>query len=167
VPPGWLPPFTDAQNDTAVAQGYVLGDVKALSYYDGAEVGYQPSDGRSRVWVIWAHWCPYCQQELPALSEWWVANADRYPNTDLVTISTSEDPSRGNPLLAYLDESQFPFPVLVDGDLALAQQFGTSAFPYWVVTGPDGRVLLRLAGQIGIQTTERLFDEVEAVARTS
>jgi hypothetical protein len=54
----------------------------------------------------------------------------------------------------------------MDTDLALAQQFGTSAFPYWVVTGPDGRVLLRLAGQIGIETTERLFDEVEAMART-
>ena len=164
LPDGYLPPFVSSQNDTAVSGQYVLGNVTGLSYYENQELRIDPADGTPRVWMVWAHWCPYCQQELPQLSEWWDANASLYPDVELVTISSSEDVSRGNPLVPYLDGSAFPFPVLIDDDLTLAQQFGTNAFPYWVVTGADGRVLLRVAGLLEIDVVARLFDEVAAQA---
>ena len=122
-----------------------------------------PTDGTKRVWLIWAHWCPYCQQELPEISTWYPENADRFPNSELVTVTTSMDPSRGNPLDEYLEAEQFPFPVLVDEDSKLAAQFGTSAFPFWVVTNGDGTVLYRTAGLIGPDAVEQLFTQLEQV----
>jgi len=76
------------------------------------------------------------------------------------------DETRGNPLDPYLEGSQFPFAVIVDADLSLARQFGTSAFPYWVVTNGDGTVVFRVAGAIGtdIDTVEAIFTQVEALA---
>ena len=163
VPPGSLPPFTDPQNDPAVLGEYVLGDLTAVEYYTEASTSIAPADGTARVWLVWAHWCPYCQQELPGLAQWWPENAERFPNTEFVTVSTSMDETRGNPLTPYLDQSQFPFPVLMDPDLQLATQFGTNAFPFWVVTDGEGRVVFRVAGAVGLDTVEAFFTQVEAL----
>ncbi len=163
VPAGSLPPFTDPQSDPAVLGEFVLGELSATEYYSSEQTTIAPTDGKARVWLVWAHWCPYCQQELPVIAQWWPENADRFPNTDLVTVSTSSDPTRGNPLLPYLDESQFPFPVLMDEDLQLATQFGTNAFPFWVVTDDEGKVVFRVAGAVGLDTIEAIFTQVEAL----
>jgi thiol-disulfide isomerase/thioredoxin len=164
VAPGSLPPFTDPQSDLAVRDGYVLGSLSGLEYYSDAETTIDPSDGTARVWMIWAHWCPYCQQELPAVANWWPENRDRFPNSDLVSVTTSMDETRGNPLVPYLDSEQFPFPVLMDPDLRLGQQFGTSAFPFWVVTDGDGKVVFRVAGAIGVDAIESIFSQVDQLA---
>lgn len=164
VAPGALPTFTSPQNDPAVLDGYVLGALSATEYYSDTALSIAPDDGKPRVWLIWAHWCPYCQQELPELAQWWPQNADRFPNTELVTVTTSMNESRGNPLTPYLEASQFPFPVLVDPNLEIATQFGTSAFPFWVVTDGAGRVVFRVAGAVGIDAIEAIFTQVESLA---
>jgi thiol-disulfide isomerase/thioredoxin len=161
--PGGLPLFESTQDDPAVANGIVLGSVTGTDYYTGDEATFSPDDGKARVWMVWAHWCPHCQAELPEVADWYSANAGIFPNTELVSVTTSIDPSRGNPLEPYLDESAFPFPVLVDPDYRLASQFGTSAFPYWVVTASDGTVLLRIAGRVGLAQVENIFTELESL----
>jgi hypothetical protein len=67
-------------------------------------------------------------------------------------------------LQPYLDESRFPFPVLIDEDLTLAAQLGTRSFPYWVVTDVDGTVLFRTAGLLEISQVENIFNQTESIA---
>jgi peroxiredoxin len=161
VPAGFLPRFTNGAADTAL--GLKMATVEATEAYSLEAMTIDPSDGTKRVWLIWAHWCPYCQQELPEISVWYPENADRFPNSELVTVTTSMDPSRGNPLDEYLEAEQFPFPVLVDEDTRVAAQFGVSAFPFWVVTNGDGTVLYRTAGLIGPDAVDQLFTQLEQV----
>ena len=80
-----------------------------------------------------------------------------------MTISTSISPERGNPLEAYLEEEQFPFPVIVDLDSSLAIQTGVSAFPFWMVTNGDGEVLLRATGLLHLDQVVSLFDQLESL----
>ena len=161
VPAGFLPRFTNGTTDTAL--GLKMSAVEATEAYSQEALAIDPADGTKRVWLIWAHWCPYCQQELPELSAWYPENADRFPNSELLTVTSSMDPARGNPLDEYLETEQFPFPVLVDEDTKLAAQFGVSAFPFWVVTNGDGTVLYRTAGLIGPDAVEQLFTQLEQV----
>lgn len=161
VPAGFLPRFTNGTADTAL--GLKMSSVAATEAYSQEIINIDPADGTKRVWLIWAHWCPYCQQELPELSDWYPANAASFPNSELVTVTSSMDPQRGNPLDEYLEAEQFPFPVLVDEDTKLAAQFGVSAFPFWVVTNGDGTVLYRTAGLIGTDAVEQLFTQLEQV----
>jgi peroxiredoxin len=163
VPAGSLPPFESVQNDPAVAAGMTLGEVTGTEYYNGTTLSYPSNSDKARVWMVWAHWCPYCQQELPELSAYWDANQDNFPNVELVSVTTSHDDSRGNPLEPYLDELALPFPVLVDEDLRLAGQFGTTSFPYWVVTDTEGTVLLRVSGAIPLEQVANIFTELEAL----
>ena len=162
VPAGTLPPFEQGQPDAAL--GVVLGEVAGPEYYSGSDLTIDPSDGTIRAWMVWAHWCPYCQQELPALTEWYDANAENYPNVELLTVTTSIDEARGNPLEPYLDDLQLSFPAIVDADLSLAEQFGASAFPFWVFTAPDGTTLLRIAGFLEIEQVAEIFDQLNTLS---
>jgi len=161
VPAGYLPRFTNGSADTAL--GLTMSTIEGMEAYSEETLSIDPADGTKRVWLVWSHWCPYCQQELPELAAWYPANADRFANTELVTVTTSMDPARGNPLDEYLEAEQFPFPVLVDEDTNIAAQFGVSAFPFWVVTNGDGTVLYRTAGLIGPEAVEQLFTQLEEV----
>ncbi len=160
---GSLPILEDPGNDPAVRSEMILADISGPEYYSGSEVSYVSGDGKARVWLIWAHWCPYCQSELPGLDAWWPENASRFPNVELVTVSSAIDDSRSNPLLPYLDTEQFDFPVVIDESGAVSQLFGTSAFPFWVVTDGDGRVILRVAGALGIQSVDQIFSQLETM----
>ncbi len=161
---GSLPPFTDSANDAAVMGQMTHATLNGTDYYTNSEYTWSPDDGKARVWLIWAHWCPYCQSELPDLDGWWTDNNARFPNVELVTISTAIDDSRSNPLIPYLDTEQFPFPVVVDESGALSDMFGTTAFPFWVVTDQTGTVVLRVAGALGIESVDQIFAQLETMA---
>lgn len=160
---GSLPQFQDSANDPAVIGEMTLATVNGVDYYTGTENTWSADDGIARVWLVWAHWCPYCQAELPDLDAWWLQNSSRYPNVELVTISTAMDDSRSNPLIPYLDAEEFPFPVVVDETGEVSQLFGTTAFPFWVVTDAEGKVVLRVAGALGIENVDQIFDQLETM----
>ncbi len=156
---GFLPRFAPGAQDTAL--GLVLPEITAIEAYSQETLTIDPGDGTKRIWLIWAHWCPYCQEELPMMSNWYPPNAEQFPNSELVTVTTAMDPSRGNPLDEYLASEQFPFPVLRDDDGKLSARFGVSAFPFWVVTNGDGTVLFRTAGLLGEDQVEQMFSQLE------
>lgn len=155
VPAGFLPRFSTSGPDQAV--GMKLDVVEGPDAYTETPFRIDPTDGTKRVWMVWAHWCPYCQQELPELNAWWPGAKDSFPGAELVTVTTSMDPARGNPLDPYLEESQFAFPVVVDLDTKIAAQMGVNAFPFWMVTDGDGTVLFRSAGALHMDQVEQLF----------
>ena len=161
---GSLPIFQDSGNDPAVLGEMTLATISGPEYYSGTNVSFEAADGKARVWMVWAHWCPYCQTELPELEEWYPANASRFPNVELITITSAIDDTRDNPLLPYLDAEQFPFPVIVDESGATSQLFGTAAFPFWVVTDAQGTVMLRVAGALDIASVDQIFAQLETMA---
>lgn len=160
---GSLPAFEDSSNDPAVLGGMKLSSISGPEYYSQAETTFAPTDGKARAWLVWAHWCPYCQAELPDLAEWYPENASRFPNVELVTVTSAIDETRGNPLEPYLDDGQFPFPVVVDESGALSQLFGTTAFPFWVITDAEGTVVLRIAGAVGTDSIDQIFAQLETM----
>jgi thiol-disulfide isomerase/thioredoxin len=159
VPAGFLPRFSNQGPDQAV--GLQLNAVEGPDAYSDSTMAIDPADGTKRVWMVWAHWCPYCQQELPELNAWWPEASTTFPSAELVTVTTSMDDSRGNPLEPYLESSQFVFPVVIDTDTTIAAQFGVNAFPFWMVTDGDGIVLFRTAGALGMEAIEQLFVQLE------
>lgn len=156
-----LPAYPQSGADPAVQAAMRLPAITGDEYYSGERLTFAPDGTNATVWLVWAHWCPYCQRELPELAELISTAADDYPHVQVVTVTSSIDPTRGNPLEAYLDTSDFPFPVLVDATGSLASVFGTNAYPFWVITDPDGRVLLRQPGAFGVDQLPGLFASVE------
>ena len=154
-----LPRYPQTGQDTAL--GLKLNSLSGVHFYDGQTKTFDPADGTARAWLVWAHWCPYCQQELPVVADWHENRAAEYPNLELVSITTSMDDSAANPLVPYLEASQFTFPVLMDESGVLTRQLGVNAFPFWVFTGPDGTVLGRTAGLLPEEQLLSIFDQLE------
>jgi len=148
-----LPRLTDSADDPAVG--------KAFPTLTGVDQAGNPmtitADGRPKMIMFVAHWCPHCQREVPVVQDW--VNGGGLPEgVDLVTVSTAIDSRRPNyPPDVWLAREGWTAPVLVDADNTAATAAGLSAYPYFVALDADGRVALRTTGEL---TT----DQLEAVA---
>ncbi len=157
-----LPRFDpNAPSDPAI--GTVISELGSVEFYSGDDMVLDLTDGKARAILVWAHWCPFCQEELPPLAQWHATTADAFPNFELISITTAIDPAADNPLVPYLEASAFPFPVLIDSSGELSAQLGANAFPFWVFTNKDGTVLGRIAGVLGVDQFADLAAQLDAV----
>jgi len=139
-----LPPFQDPAADPAVGQ--TIPTVTAPG-------GSIDLDGQAKVLMFIAHWCPHCQAAVPLVQSW-VDAGGLPPDVELISISTSIDPSRPNyPPDAWLEREGWTAPVIVDETGSVGDAYGLPAFPYWVFVNADGTVAGRLTGEL---TTDQL-----------
>ena len=105
-------------------------------------------NGKAKILLFLAHWCPHCQAEVPVVQDW-VEGGNLPGDVDLVSVSTGIDPNRPNyPPSEWLEREGWTSPVIVDESGAVADAYGLSAFPYWVFVNADGTVAGRLTGEL-------------------
>lgn len=153
-----LPPLVDGP-DPAI--GMPAPILRGLSARTGDVLEVIPDDGNVKLLGFFAHWCPVCQSEIPLVVE--ALEAEPLPDgVDLIAVSTAVDRTRGNyPPSDWFVSEGWTAPVMVDSeDGRAASGFGLTAFPYWVVIGPDGNVVARVDGAL----TEEQFDALVDVA---
>jgi thiol-disulfide isomerase/thioredoxin len=116
------------------------------------------NDGRPKVILFIAHWCPHCQREVPLIQAW--VNAGGVPSgVDLVSVATSINPRQPNyPPDAWLAREGWTVPVIADPTNTVAGAYGLPAFPYWVFVGPDGNVRARAVGELTVDTLKTVID---------
>ena len=143
-----LPRFEQADSDPAV--GSPAPEVTGAGF-DGTPVVIE-NDGRPKMVVFLAHWCPHCQAEVPDVQAW--VDAGNLPEgIDLYSVSTSMSRTRDNfPASRWLERETWSAPVIADDeDSSVADAYGLSAFPFWVFIEADGTVAGRITG--GLQTS--------------
>jgi len=139
-----LPAYAAGPDDPAV--GRPIPDVVGASF-DGTPVTIK-ADGKPKLIVFLAHWCPHCQREVPVVQAWIDANG-MPAGVELISVVTAIDPNRPNyPPEEWLARERWQVPVIVDADNQIATLYGLSAFPYWVAVGADGTVAQRLTGEL-------------------
>jgi len=123
--------------------------VPGLSGIDtsGAEVAFS-ADGRAKIILFVAHWCPHCQDEIPVVRDW-LAGDPLTDDIDLYTVATFTDPTRGNfPPTTWLEQEGWTAPVILDDEnSSAARSFGITAVPAWVFVWEDGTVAFRGTGK--------------------
>lgn len=142
-----LTPVPDpAQSDPMV--GSTAPEVLGADW-DGNEVRIE-ADGRPKIIVFLAHWCPHCQAEVPLTIDW-LASDGLPEGVDIYGVTVFTSAQRANfPPQAWLVREGWEVPTLLDDATdSVAAAFGVSGTPYYVVLGPDHRVLGRLSGSIG------------------
>lgn len=123
--------------------------------FDASPVTIDPTDGRAKVVIFAAHWCPHCQKEIPLIQEW--IDGDSLPaEVDVYLVSTSPDADRPEyPPSAWLGSVGWSETVLLDNaDQAAAQAYGLTGFPYMVFIDADGAVTQRASGELPITDFE-------------
>ena len=153
-----LPPFVEGVDDQAVGQ--------PMLEFDGTDFAGTPvsirADGRPKVLLFLAHWCPHCQREVPVVQDWVDANGMPV-GVDFISVATANDPNLPNyPPDAWLAREGWEVPVLVDGGRRIANDYGLTAFPYWVAIDADGKVASRRTGELTPAQLDALVASVAA-----
>ena len=143
-----LPAFDESANpDPAVG---MLAPVLSGKGFTG-NVVTTASSGTPTLLVFLAHWCPHCQREVPLLVEW--EKSGKMPaNIDVLAVATGTDSANPNyPPSEWLARENFPatWPVMADSaDKVGGNAFGLAGYPYFVLVGGDGKVLVRMSGEV-------------------
>jgi thiol-disulfide isomerase/thioredoxin len=140
-----LPELSQSGDDPAV--GKAIPEAKGQSF-DGTPVDIR-NDGRPKLILFVAHWCPHCQREVPLLTNY-LKSHPLPKGVDLYTVATATTPQRPNyPPSAWLAKVGWKAPTLADSDDAkAANAFGLNAFPYFVAVDGSGKVVARTTGEI-------------------
>ena len=155
-----LPPFpNDVSVDTS-AEGLAAPEVFGVDY-SGAEVAIT-SDGVAKGVVFLAHWCQFCQREVPGVQAW-LDSGGGVDGVDLYSVSTAVNSGRPNyPPSAWLDAEGWTVPVILDDQAGSAHRaYGGGGFPYWVFLNADGTVAMRTAGNLTIEQLEGFLNSLE------
>jgi thiol-disulfide isomerase/thioredoxin len=154
-----LTPKPDSGADPMV--GTVVPSVTGQQF-DGEQLTIS-ADGKPQIIMVVAHWCSHCQAEVPRVQKW--LDKDGMPtDVELVTLATSNDPTKGNfPAADWLRREKWSVPTIVDDKQGQAgAALGISGFPYFIVTDAQGKVVYRTSGEI----TEDQWNDLLVAART-
>ena len=134
-----------AANDPAVGKG--APELRGASF-DGSPVAIT-GDGKAKLVVFVAHWCPHCQREVPVLVRW-LQDGKLPASVSLYVVSTAVDRARPNwPPSTWLGEAGLTAPVLADDAQGrAASAYGLSAFPFFTAVNTGGKVVARDSGEL-------------------
>lgn len=156
-----LPELPDAGDDPA--RGTPAPSVAGVDF-DQQPVNVQPDQDGPLILIFLAHWCPHCQREVPVVQD--AVEAGEVPDgVRLVAVATGIDENQPNyPPNLWLEGEDWTVPTIVDTQGEVAEAYGLSGFPYWVVIGAEGEVQARFSGALGEEGLRSLLEDVAAGA---
>jgi len=105
-------------------------------------------NGKSKILLFLAHWCPHCQAEVPVVQEY-IDTFGLPADVEVIGILTSIDRSRDNyPPHDWLVKEGWSETQIYDLDREIGTAYGLNAFPYWVTLDKDLKVVNRVTGKL-------------------
>jgi cytochrome c biogenesis protein CcmG/thiol:disulfide interchange protein DsbE len=144
-----LPFFESGAPDPAV--GITAPTVTGVDW-NGGQHTIGP-DGRAKIVVLLAHWCPHCQAEVPVVQSW-VESGGLPEGVDIYGATVLTNRLRDGstwPPRDWLEEEGWTPPTIMDDEQnSIVNAYGMTGTPTYVVLGPDNENLGRISGEIGL-----------------
>ena len=140
------------------AEGKISPTIKYKLPDDEIYVTYPENNPTIILFV--AHWCPYCQEEIPEVIKWIEEDEVLEKGLSVILVVTSTDSSRPNyPPEDWLYNEKWQFPIIYDDDNnSIADYFGVEYFPSWVFTESDKTIAMTYAGKISKEELANLIN---------
>jgi thiol-disulfide isomerase/thioredoxin len=160
-----LPQYVDNEPDAAVG---IAAPVVSGADYDGAPVRIDAATDGPTMVIVLAHWCPYCNDEIPKLNQ--LRDEGRVPEgVNIVAVSSAVNPEAPNyPPDTWIDDVDWTFPVLADGvdsDAGVfigSNAYGVAGVPFVTLIDSNGDVLARWSGGRDIETLATALETLAA-----
>ncbi len=141
----FLPEYA-SENDDNIARGLVAPTFSAPN--QNSEIVTIEKNGNAKAILFLAHWCNYCQKEVPVMQEY-IDVVGIPDGIEVIAVATSIDRARDNyPPHDWLAREGWSATQLYDLDKEIATAYGLNAFPYWVFLDKDHNVLARRTGNL-------------------
>ena len=140
-----LPEFA-GENDDNVARGLEAPIFSGPN--ENSEIVTLEKDGNAKVLLFLAHWCGFCQKEVPVMQEY-IDVVGVPEGVEIIAVATSIDRSRDNyPPHDWLEREGWSETQIYDTDRDIGTAYGVNSFPYWVFLDKDLNVVARQTGNI-------------------
>ena len=157
-----LPGFDSASTDASIGMTAPIVSGKGFT---GTEITTDGA-GTPTLLVFLAHWCQFCQREVPLLVQW-EKDGQTPTGVDVIAVATGTDPANPNfPPSEWLAREEFPalWPVIADSaDKKAANAFGLSGYPFFVLVDAQGKVFTRLSGEIPMDELTAIINQMIGV----
>ena len=140
-----LPEFA-GENDDNVARGLEAPIFSGPN--ENSEIVTLEKDGNAKVLLFLAHWCGFCQKEVPIMQEY-IDVVGVPEGVEIIAVATSIDRSRDNyPPHDWLKNEGWSETQIYDIDRDIGTAYGVNSFPYWVFLDKDLKVVARRTGNL-------------------
>lgn len=149
-----LPQIPQGQVDRS--QGQVAATVVGADW-EGTRVAIEPN-GRPKVVIFLAHWCQFCQAEVPIVQDF--VDAGGVPDdVDFISVSILADPNRVEfPPQNWLAREGWTTPIIADNQArSVATAYGAFSTPFWMVLDGNNVNLGRTSGMMSVSDLQQLF----------
>ena len=121
------------------------------------------ADGRPKILVFLAHWCPHCQNEVPVVQSW-LDDGGLGDDVDMYSFTVLSDRLRPNwPSQTWLEDEGWTVPVIMDDEqLSVVLTYGMRGTPFYVVLDGDNLNLGRVSGEVGIAGLDQMVRIAQA-----
>ena len=115
---------------------------------ENSEIISLEKNGNAKALLFLAHWCGFCQDEVPSVQEW-IDTIGVPDGVDIIAVATSIDRSRGNyPPQEWLERERWSETQIYDLDKEIGDAYGLTSFPDWVFLDSDLNVKARRTGNL-------------------
>jgi len=143
-------PRADANKSHLLGQNAPSLDLPTL---DGGRVRSSDLAGKVVVVNFWNSWCIPCQEEHPALVEFFRRHA---ADPGFAMVGIVRDDTEGA-IRRYVDDEGVPYTVAFDPGARAALDFGTRGQPETYAISPDGVVQGAQIGPASVATLESMY----------
>ena len=147
---GLLAPLPESGADTETGKS-----VAVLKGYDlqGRPVTIDPAgDGKATLVVFLAHWCQFCNREIPVLNKW--RESGEVPTgLRVVGVTTGSKADQANwPPSKWMTAMKWPFEVMADSEAQeAAAAYGVAGYPFMAFVGANGKITARTSGEVPVE----------------
>jgi thiol-disulfide isomerase/thioredoxin len=147
---GLLAPLPESGADTETGKS-----VAVLKGYDlqGRPISIDPAgEGKATLVVFLAHWCQFCNREIPVLNKW--RESGEVPTgLRVVGVTTGSKADQANwPPSKWLTAMKWPFEVMADSEAQeAARAYGVGGYPFMAFVGANGKITARTSGEVPVE----------------
>ncbi|WP_240542760.1 TlpA family protein disulfide reductase [Exiguobacterium qingdaonense] len=115
-----------------------------LNTLDGESLTLSQYEGKPVVINFWASWCPPCREEFPEL-----VSFEKATTIPVLGVNVTKNERRGKEdVETFLDEYPVDFPILLDEEAAVEQQYRVVALPTTYVLDATGVIVGKQTGPV-------------------
>ena len=136
---------TQAAGDPEI--GKAAPEISGTNLQNDKPVALSDFQGKATLVTFWAHWCPFCQKELPVIQQVYEQDKDKY---NFLTVSVNEGQQPAKPEFAdteaFMKTNGVTMPTIRDDEDTIGKAWNITSYPTLYVVTPDGKVAQKLTG---------------------
>jgi len=128
---------------------------------DSQDLEYQLSNylGKKVIINFWTTWCPYCQKEMQEVKQY--IEGIEGDDTIVLSINVTTKEKNADDIYKYVQNNQFPFPILLDLQGSVTRLYRVQAYPTNYFIDSKGVIREKIVGGLSLKDIKNIMSGLD------